>query len=299
MDIQLVFVHGRAQEHKDALELKREWVEAWSKGLAEQGLAMPLADAQIRFPYYGQTLFDLASGKNGAAVAQVITRNATGAAQDDAEQAFVRSVLRETLRHADISDAQIDEVARTVVVEKGALNWKWVQVAIKALDRFVPHASAASIALATSDVYQYLTNPSICQQIEDGVREAMRSDVASIVVSHSLGTVVAYNLLRKEGVRQGWRVPLFITLGSPLAVTEIKKRLAPIGNPECVAHWFNAMDERDVVALYPLDEGNFPVNPVIENRREVHNHTSNRHGISGYLDDLVVARRLYDAITAH
>lgn len=298
MDTQLVFVHGRAQEHKDASTLKGEWIEAWSRGLALQGLAIPLTDAQIRFPYYGQTLFDLSSGKNPAAVAPVVIKSATGAGQDDEEQAFVRSVLRETLRHADISDAQIDEVAHAVLVEKGALNWEWVQAAIKALDRFVPHASAASIALATSDVYQYLTNPTIRQQIEHGVREAMRSDIASIVVSHSLGTVVAYDLLRKEGVRQGWRVPLFVTLGSPLAVTEVKKRLAPIGYPECVTHWFNAMDERDVVALYPLDQGHFPVSPAIENRREVDNHTSNRHGISGYLDDPVVARRLYEAITA-
>lgn len=295
MDTQLVFVHGRAQEHKDALTLKEEWVGAWTKGLSDLGLAMPLVDAQIRFPYYGQTLFDLVSGKDGADVAAAVTKSA--ARNDAAEEAFVQSVLRETLRHSDISDAQIEEVARTVVIKKGALNWEWVQVALKALDRFVPHASAVSIALATSDVYQYLTNPGVCKQIEDGVREAMRSDINSVVVSHSLGTVVAYNLLRKEGVKQGWRVPLFVTLGSPLAVTEIKKRLAPIGHPACVGHWFNAMDERDVVSLYSLDAVNFPVKPVIENRREVRNHTSNRHGISGYLDDPVVARRLYDAVT--
>lgn len=297
METQLVFVHGRAQEHKDALALKQEWVDAWTKGLSALGLAMPLSDARIRFPYYGQTLFDLAAGKTGADVATVETKGAGHGDED--EEAFMRSVLRETLRHEDVSEAQIEEVARTLVIQKGALNWEWVQLAIKALDRFVPHASAASIALATSDVYQYLTNPAICKRIEDGVREAMRSDVASVVVSHSLGTVVAYNLLRKEGAKSGWRVPLFVTLGSPLAVKEIKKRLAPIGHPACVAHWFNAMDERDVVALYPLDGDHFSVQPAIENRREVRNHTGNRHGISGYLDDPVVARRLYEAVTAN
>jgi hypothetical protein len=58
------------------------------------------------------------------------------------------------------------------------------------------------------------------------------------------------------------------------------------------------MDERDVVALYPLDAANFPVDPPIENKRDVDNPTSNRHGISGYLSDPVVARRLHEAVVA-
>ena len=61
------------------------------------------------------------------------------------------------------------------------------------------------------------------------------------------------------------------------------------------------MDEGDVVALYPLDSNSFPldpVNPAIENKTNVHNHTDNRHGIEGYLDDRDVAQWIYDALTA-
>jgi hypothetical protein len=54
-----------------------------------------------------------------------------------------------------------------------------------------------------------------------------------------------------------------------------------------------------VVALYPLDPKNFPIDPAvpaIENKRDVDNDTDNRHGISGYLGDPVVARRIHDAL---
>jgi hypothetical protein len=58
-------------------------------------------------------------------------------------------------------------------------------------------------------------------------------------------------------------------------------------NPPNVSRWFNAMDERDVVALYPLTSENFNVDPPIENKTDVDNPTPNRHGISGYLGDPV------------
>ena len=61
------------------------------------------------------------------------------------------------------------------------------------------------------------------------------------------------------------------------------------------------MDNRDVVALHPLDTSNLPIypeNPAIENKTDVRNRTDNRHGIAGYLDDAEVARRIYNALVA-
>ena len=50
------------------------------------------------------------------------------------------------------------------------------------------------------------------------------------------------------------------------------------------------------MALYPLDKANFPIDPTIENRMDIHNSTENRHGISGYLADEQVAKRIHDAL---
>ncbi len=293
MTKQLVFVHGRAQEHKDAAELKASWIDAFRRGLQENGLSLPIAEEAIRFPYYGDTLYDLVEGKPIDDVAEIIVKG-VGSAED--ERAFMREVIVEIQQQTGVSAAQIANVAGDEVLHKGPLNWEWLQGVLKAIDHFIPGASGASIAIATNDVYQYLTNIGIRDQIETGVRKAMQSDVPSVVVSHSLGTVVAYNLLRREGTQNHWNVPLFVTLGSPLAIKAIKKSLAPNKHPQCATSWFNAMDERDVVALYPLDAEHFPISPAIVNKRDVDNDTENRHGISGYLSDKDVARRIHDAL---
>ena len=286
MTRRLVFVHGRSQEHQDAVGLKGEWIAALKQGLAKSGLSLPLTDADIRFPYYGDTLFDLDHGATGDKVAKVIVRG-DGPGGDEGE--FIQSVLEEMRLSAGITEQQIADAEGVAVIEKGPLNWGWVRGILKAVDKYVPGGSGTGIALATHDVYVYLTNPGIRDTIEEGVREALVPGVPTVVVAHSLGTVVAYNLLRREGAQQGWMVPLLITVGSPLAVTAIKRALRPIQHPACVNRWYNAMDSRDVVALYPLDSVHFDVNPGIANKTDVHNQTSNRHGISGYLDDKDVA----------
>ena len=59
------------------------------------------------------------------------------------------------------------------------------------------------------------------------------------------------------------------------------------------------MDQRDVVALYPLDATSLPLDPsdpAVENKLDVRNKTENRHGIAGYLDDQEVARRIHAAL---
>ena len=71
------------------------------------------------------------------------------------------------------------------------------------------------------------------------------------MVSHSLGTVVAYNVLMSRPTQfPAVKVPLFVTLGSPLAVNAVKSR-APAAHVSeaAVGKWFNAMDPDDVVAL--------------------------------------------------
>jgi hypothetical protein len=293
MSRQLVMVHGRAQEGKDSVALKAEWIAALREGLAKSSLALPIAEQDIRFPYYGDTLHDLVKGS--AHPAEVIVR---GDGAGDAEREFIRSVLEEARVAAGITEEQLREVAGAAVVARGPQNWEWFQGILTAFDRFVPGGSGAGIAIATYDVYQYLKNAGVRDTIEQGVRAALTPGLATVVVGHSLGTVVSYNLLRRDGAAMNWVVPLYVTLGSPLGVSAIRKSLRPIQHPRCVTKWYNAMDKRDVVALYPLDPKNFDVDPAIENHTSVRNETPNRHGISGYLNDADVARRVYDALVA-
>jgi hypothetical protein len=294
MATRLVFIHGRAQQGKDAATLKKDWIRFLQDELAKKGKQLPITEDQIRFPYYGDALSDRVEGKPADQVAAVIIK---GAAADVAKREFLREVLEEVRKEKGITDEQLLAIEEAAVLEKGILNLEWVQRILRAIDEHIEGASAASIAIATNDVYEYLFNPNVTRAIDDGVREVMADDVPIVVVSHSLGTVIGFKILKEMAKDRAWKVPLFVTLGSPLAVTAIRTRLRPLVHPPCVGAWFNAMDQRDVVSLYPLDKAHFNIIPEIENKTDVDNPTENRHGISGYLGDADVAARIYKGLT--
>ena len=292
MTKKLVFIHGRAQQRKDSKALKQEWIASFREGLRKNGLSLPIEEEDIRFPYYGDTLEQLSAGHDPADAAKVIIRGP----ESEREREFIQDVIAEVKAKAGITDAEVLTEMGAELLEKGLVNWEWVQGILKVIDRKVPFGSGASVALATKDVFDYLTKAAVRTMINSGVREAIQGNESTVVVSHSLGTVVAYNILREVKESEGWDVPLFVTLGSPLAVTRIKQSIAPIVFPACVGSWFNAFDERDVVALYPLESPHFDVNPTITNKKDIKNHTENRHGISGYLEDAEVAKRIHDEL---
>lgn len=289
---QLVLVHGRSQEHRDPATLKREWLDALKAGLAKSQLTLPIPDDDVRFPYYGDVLFGLSQGDSQ--VPDVIIK---GAGDSGAEKDFALEIARQVQAATGITDDQVRQAMGGLPVEKGPTDWPWVRGVLQAVDRFLPDGSGAAIAAFTNDVYQYLHNPGVRDRIDRGVRAAITPGVPTVLVGHSLGTVVTYGLLSRDGQSLGWQIPLYVTVGAPLAVNAIKRPLAPIAFPAGVQQWFNAMDRRDLVALYPLDATHFDVSPAIDNHADVRNHTSNHHGISGYLADQQVALHIHKALT--
>ena len=296
MTRQLIFVHGRSQENKDGAGIKEEWIAAWEKGLAKSGLTNPVADADVHFPYYGDTLAQMVAGKSAGDAAEVIVKGTIAPSSE--EQQVIREMLSEIALHEGISESDIREELPADAIAKGPQNWGWVQGIFSALDKVGP-ISARLVALVTADVAKYLTNPAIHQTINDGVLTAVKQGQEAVVVSHSLGTVVAYNvLMSRPSAFPQVSVPLFVTLGSPLAINAIKSRLRPHTFPRPVGKWYNAMDPDDVVSLYPLTPKHFNTGGTIENHDKVKNWTDNQHSIAGYLDDEKVARRIHDALIA-
>jgi hypothetical protein len=294
---QLVLVHGRSQQGKDPMTLKGEWLDSLEQGLAKGGLTLPIPESDVRFPFYGDTLIDLLAGKTPAEAADVIIK---GEAVDAELELFLQQVMREVEEATGVTETDIAEIAGAEVIERGPTDWAWVRASMRAIDQRTQHGSALAVFMATRDVYHYLIDKISKDDIDEGISAAITPGVETVVVGHSLGTVVTHNLLRERGEAAGWVVPQFITLGSPLAVTRIKKAIVPPRWPACVARWYNARDERDVVALYPLSPEHFPVAddaPGVVENSGVHNDTPNRHGISGYLADENVARVIHDALT--
>lgn len=292
---QLILIHGRAQENKDAAGIKKEWIAAWEKGLKKSNLANPLADTDIHFPYYGDTLAQMVAGKTAEQAAAVIIK---GPPPPPAEEQIMREMIEEIAEEKGISEAEIRAQLGAEAVAMGPQNWKWVQAIFELLDKHEP-VSSKLVALITKDVAKYLSDATIGNHINDGVLKGVKPGQEAVVVSHSLGTVVAYNvLMSRPSAFPNVTVPLFVTLGSPLAITAIKTRLSPHTFPKPVKKWYNAFDPDDVVSLYPLTPAHFATGGTIENNDTVDNWTDNQHSIAGYLDDKNVAKKIFDALTA-
>ena len=286
--MKLVFVHGRSQQGKDPFQLQQQWTRALSEGLKKSNIDLPQG-VEVVFPFYGNRLDELLKELNAPLVSDVTQR---GAEQDSAEANFKGELLYEIAQGIGVSDTDIQSHFKGAPQEKGLQNWEWVQSILKALDR-TPLGEIAIDAF-TRDVYVYLTNKSVRNEIDKIVSASLTNGLC-VVVGHSLGSVVAYNVLRNASTTVGVRK--YITVGSPLGIKAIKRKLdVPLVMPSCVQSWFNAMDERDVVALHPLDSVNFNISPSIDNKTDVNNHTDNRHGIAGYLDDATVAIQIRNAL---
>ncbi len=92
------------------------------------------------------------------------------------------------------------------------------------------------------------------QRQRDRIQTRLRAAITAvqgplIVVSHSLGSVITYDVL-SEAAHAHRDVRLLITLGSPLGYTEIQDKVSqPLQVPGPVGRWTNVADPLDPVAL--------------------------------------------------
>jgi subtilisin family serine protease len=140
------------------------------------------------------------------------------------------------------------------------------------------------------DVYDYLFDRPARERMLDSLADRLRGGGEPfVIVAHSLGSVIAYELLRR--FKPGdCDVALFVTLGSPLGMQEIRDHLEEDGKlltPACVRRWVDVYDRLDPVALGDI-AGNY--GPNTTHRAEVRSirvdnldQSMNPHSGTGYL----------------
>jgi PGAP1-like protein len=121
------------------------------------------------------------------------------------------------------------------------------------------------------------------QPIQERLGQALNAAVGPVVVvGHSLGTVIAYDVL-SEAAFAASAVPLLVTLGSPLGYTEIQDVVTrPLRLPTPVQLWANFADPLDLIALDTSLGDEFQGAPRIIDAL-VDNPSPNNHAACGYL----------------
>ena len=284
--MKIVFIHGRSQQGHHPAELLATWTAALQQGFAAAHIPWP-AHIDCVLPFYGDRLDRLVDQVDSPLIGNILARGETTVSAQEQFRAEILSQMIREFPHPAVNEAAIAAQFQGTPVERGIQNWKWVQAMLRVLDS-TPLGSKA-VDLITRDVFVYLTYPGVRKQIDALVAPELNAGPC-VVIAHSLGTVVAYNLLCNRPATAG-EVPILITLGSPLGLDAVRTRVeAPLRNPPLVKHWFNGRDTQDVVALFPLDTAHFGIAPAIENDSTLKNEIQGKHDIAGYLNKPAVAK---------
>ncbi|MFI6359283.1 alpha/beta hydrolase [Streptomyces sp. NPDC050743] len=254
-------MHGIGGPRDPAAELEL-WLGALAVGAGAAGHARHAPElrrgtlADVRFAYYG----DLFAAPQAQGVGEL----------EEAEAFDVRSLLREVidarlaeccrtdgetrvLQHAQAQLAPEGPAQGLGSAARQVLSAANTLLAVPGLRTFGAWASGRLMVGHLTQVTRYLASeegsdagPSLAARVRDRVAQALDPAVPTVVVAHSLGTVVALETLSSH---RG-DVPLFMTLGSPLGLRAIvgrRVRPQPPRAPDAVSHWVNVWDRDDLI----------------------------------------------------
>lgn len=139
------------------------------------------------------------------------------------------------------------------------------------------------------DGVTYRVQDEIRKRFVDAVKAGANKEGPHIVVSHSMGTVIAYDCLKR--VADCPSVDGLMTIGSPLGIDEIQDKLKPEwrrsdGFPAKVkSDWINVYDKLDPVAGFDPKFANDYKKNGHESVEDINEQNSGtwRHNISKYL----------------
>lgn len=294
--MRLLFIHGIKQESFTEQSL----LDKWARILTTNGFdAAKLATAGPQMAFYGDLLYQLSSG---AAVAQPMSASIaelSGAGQ--AELEFIQEGLAEIADERGFSPEQIALAAEraevdldnaVVAIPMSTKLGRFAVGVLRLLDEVASPLRDTALS-ALKQAYAYLKKPGVRPAIDARVRPRFGAGPV-VVVTHSLGTVVAFHLLR-EFAKSGSpvEVPLLITMGSPLGVEAVKKYIdLPHKIPPNVGRWENFFDRGDPVSLGKALSSQFAAS--IFDNGTINNQTENAHSIEGYLNQ----KAIRDSLTA-
>lgn len=153
--------------------------------------------------------------------------------------------------------------------------------------------------IVSRDVTDYLVGGQ-AKAMRAPVRDAIRSaGTPAVVIAHSLGTIVTYDVLSELG-SDAPEIPLLLTLGSPLGLPNVLERLVggmppPPGITPTVQRWENIADPFDPVALVQR------LSPLFDPTDTIHDSNVNNgallnHDLTGYFDTATVQSLVRDAL---
>lgn len=285
----VLFVHGINNQNNSKENIEQTWSEAIKSSADRLGLSIP-ADVRFKAAFYGDVLFrETESWDENKDTATPMSVNSPAEDYADGE---VAALYREFQREYDIKDEEVKKELEPeddlrAQTQADGIHKRWLKAIARILERILPPANEDKIVRSfLTQAAAYLHKPGLKETIDDIVKEQIFDDLSPneevVIISHSLGTVVMYALLRR--LRHKVKAKLLVTAGSPLGVETVKRRLGmPLACLPNVKKWYNIADNEDFVALQSkLDKVTFGCDKI-ENISDLDNGEEDAHSILMYL----------------
>ncbi|WP_456598784.1 hypothetical protein [Blastococcus sp. SYSU DS0616] len=270
--VDVVAIHGIGMHRASRGAMSQSWHEALVEGLSNIR-SRHAGSLTLECAFYGHEYND---GKAGAGPQY---------SSADVEPGFETELL------TAIADAVSDEESDAgSAAETKAYLPRTVQRSLVRIERSGLFEGRDGLLISfVKQVRRYLTDDELRGRVNDEVATAMER-LPRVVIGHSLGSVIAYEWLRAHQLDDP---PHLLTIGSPLGLAAIRRRLAPAdrrpGWPGGVPVWTNVAARQDAVAMVKC------LAPLIDSR--IHdlscdNPRRTAHAATSYLMNLRTARAL-------
>lgn len=308
----VTFIHGIGNKPEaEAL------LESWRVALLDNdGVDLDSAGVSMSFVYWADMFYERPSSSSSVQESTDGELDATAPSQDadlgwvaelpPEQRRFVEALARQT--GLDLAEPRAPETEQAEVVAGSALEAVPLpgflkKRLMKILLRDVHHY-LYDVEYSPRPGESFRIRRDIRQRALEALRHGAEQPGPHLVLSHSLGTVIAYDVLTE--VDDVPPVDALLTIGSPLGLSEVQEALAPRwtavnGWPErglAGRRWWNISDRLDVVCgADPTISGQFRragvpmINDVI-----VHNQGRWRHNISSYLGQRPVREIVREAL---
>jgi len=301
----VVFIHGISNK-PDSDELLRRWRHAIANGaeafdLGAEGIETSMVYwADIMYSdAVPATSFESAVAEDSIEGAGALNSLLGSSANIEDEEWLKKFAERMDLDEATLSADDQDEQAEPDAKSKGEaqpdyleripLPWFIKRRFLRLFLRDVHHY-LFNTQSEPRPGEKYLTQTVIRKRFVNGLKKAKGDGGPLVVVAHSMGTVIAYDCLKR--VSDCPEIDALITIGAPLGIDEIQDKLRPEwsrdkGYPSkrVIKSWDNIYDALDVVArLDPKIANDYKENKkvvIVDERQE--NGGLWRHDAEKYL----------------
>ncbi|PPC00921.1 hypothetical protein SOI71_01530 [Acinetobacter pittii] len=292
--MKIIFIHGMNQQNYTAHRLKEHWLKVFKLGLKQMPCRVNIRDLHIHMPFYGDLItkyqlsnqLDLNTLLPKSFFNNYFPINVHPSNPPTREHTPFVPLLRPSTDQTDKSFSERLYLTSQLVKDRV------LKELVVLLNNF-PKLHESLIQQFLIETYMYLSNPEFMEEVHQRILKKMREDEDYIVVGHSLGSVIAFQLLSDPSYQ--FSVKRFITLASPLSFRVIQSKLpSPISRPSCIyGDWFNFYSQDDFLTAFPLCEAPFNFEPAIINQK-IYTFANQPHEILGYLQHPSVIKAIIE-----